>query len=153
MPFWRLYYHLVWGTKNREPLIDEGIEKRLFPYLVDRANELDCRVLAINGWNDHVHMVISIPPKYAIAEVVKRLKGASSHDFDGLGWQRGYGALSVGERQCQIAIGYVKNQKEHHTQHTMIAPLERMDEEEAESDNQTVHEAAGEYIAGEDLPF
>ena len=153
MPFWRLYYHLVWGTKNREPLIDESIEKRLFPYLVDRANELDCGVLAINGWNDHVHMVISIPPKYAIAEVVKRLKGASSHDFDGLGWQRGYGALSVGERQCQIAIGYVKNQKEHHTQQTTIAPLERMDDDVVGVEGRAIHEAAAEYIEGEDLPF
>lgn len=93
-----------------------------------------------------MHMVISIPPKYAIAEVVKRLKGASSHDFEGLGWQRGYGVLSVGERQCQIAIGYVENQKKHHAQQTTIAPLERMNEDEVGLEGQAVHEPGGEYI-------
>ena len=153
MPFWRLYYHLVWGTKNRGPLIDEGLENHLFPYLIDRARELECKVLAISGWNDHVHMVISIPPKYAVAEVVKRLKGASSHDFEDLGWQRGYGVLSVGERQCQIAIGYVENQKKHHAQQTTIAPLERMNEDEVGVESRVVHKAGGEYIVGEDLPF
>ena len=42
MAFWRLYYHLVWATKNREPLIKPEIEKRLYAYLVHKAAELEC---------------------------------------------------------------------------------------------------------------
>ncbi|MCI0645200.1 MAG: IS200/IS605 family transposase [Chloroflexi bacterium] len=135
MPFWRTYYHLVWATKNREPLIQPAIERRLFSYLVNKANELEVRVYAINGWVDHVHLVVSIPPKHAVAYVVKRLKGASAFDLNqpgGLGgefqWQRGYGVLTLGERQRPQAEAYVRNQKEHHGRQTTNSWLERVDE-------------------------
>jgi len=49
MPFYRLYYHLVWPTKNREPLIDPAIEKRLFAYLVNKGSELGVYTYGING--------------------------------------------------------------------------------------------------------
>ena len=82
MPFWRTYYHLVWATKNREPLIQPAIERRLYAYLLNKARELEVRVYAINGWFDHVHLVGSVPPKHAVAYVVKRLKGASAFDLN-----------------------------------------------------------------------
>jgi REP element-mobilizing transposase RayT len=132
MAFWRLYYHLVWATKNREPLIQPEIEKRLYAYIVNKAAELESYVYSINGWYDHIHLVIAIPPKHAVADVVKHLKGASSHDLNHGGelgyqfaWQRGYGALSLGERQRPQAEEYVANQKDHHQQQTAIAWLER----------------------------
>ena len=130
MPFWRLYYHLVWATKNREAIIDSTLEHRLYPYLTEEANSLGCRVDAINGFEDHIHIVISIPPKFANAEIVQRLKGSSSHDFKELSWQSGYGIFSCGEKQRQFAIKYVKDQKEHHRQKTTNGWLERCDDED-----------------------
>lgn len=131
MAFWRLYYHLTWATKNREHLIRPEIEERLYGYIVNKAAELGVYVYAINGWYDHIHLVVAIPPKHAVAEVVKRLKGASSHDLNHAGgldyefaWQRGYGALSLGERQRPAAEEYVENQKQHHKQQTANAWLE-----------------------------
>jgi putative transposase len=129
MPFCRLFYHLVWATKNRLPLIGPKIEEKLHAYLCQKAGELDCRVFAVNGWQDHVHLVISIPPKLSISEVVKRLKGASSNEFPDLYWQRGYGALSVSERNLGAALEYVKRQKEHHMQQTAFLKLERCDDD------------------------
>src|SRR6476661_6869597 len=85
MSFWRLYYHLVWSTKNREHLIQPDVETRLYLYLVSKAAELDVYVYAINGWFDHIHMVVAIPPNHAVAEVVKRLKGGRSHDLNSSG--------------------------------------------------------------------
>ncbi len=140
MPFWRTYYHLVWATKERKPYIQPAVEKQLFPYLVSKAQEFRTNVYALNGWTDHVHLVVSIPPRYAVADVVKSLKGASSHflnhdvGLDRMGlqelfaWQRGYGVLTVGERQRPIAEEYVRRQKEHHHQQSTIAWLERYDE-------------------------
>lgn len=132
MSFWRLYYHLVWATKNRKPLIKPEIEKRLYAYIVHKAAELECYVYAINGWHEHVHLVIAIPPKHAVAQVVKHLKGASSHDLNHnarldyeFAWQRGYGALSLGERQRPQAEEYVVNQKTHHGAQSATAWLER----------------------------
>jgi REP-associated tyrosine transposase len=129
MPFWRLYYHLVWATKNREQIILPEIEARLYAYIVRRAAEMDVYVYAINGWYDHVHLIATIPPKYAIATVIKRLKGPSAHEFNQLGenhfvWQRGYGVFSLGERQRPIAEAYVVNQKQHHQQQTTNVWLE-----------------------------
>jgi putative transposase len=128
MPFWRLYYHLVWSTKDRLPLIDAAMESRLFPYLRDKAHQLGCKVVAVNGWVDHVHIVICIPPKLSIAEVVQALKGSSSHDIVDLYWQRGYGAFSLGESQSHFAVEYVNNQKEHHAQQTTNQWLERCED-------------------------
>jgi len=132
MAFWRLYYHLVWSTKDRQPLIQPEIEKRLYAYLVNKAAEQESYVYAINGWYEHIHLVIAIPPKHAVAHVVKHLKGASSYDLNhaaGLdyqfAWQRGYGALTLGERQRPQAVDYVANQKTHHQAQTAIPWLER----------------------------
>lgn len=148
MAFWRLYYHLVWSTKNREPLIKPEIEKRLYAYLVTKAAELGCYVYAVNGCQEHVHLIIAIPPKHAVAEVVKHLKGASSHNLNQAGldytfaWQRGYGALSLGERQRQQAEDYVAKQKTHHADRTAIAWLERdSDFDEGPTDTGITHES------------
>jgi REP element-mobilizing transposase RayT len=132
MSFWRLYYHLIWATKDRLPLIEPDIEQRLYGYIIRKAMELETKIYAINGTSDHVHLIAAIPPKLAVAEVVKHFKGASAHDLNQAGrkngtfvWQRGYGVLSVGERQKSIAIAYVQAQKQHHAQNTTFAWLER----------------------------
>jgi len=169
VPFWRLYYHLVWATKNREHFITPEIEDRLYAYIVNKAAELDLYVYAINGWFDHVHLVVSIPPKHAVAYVVKRLKGASSHDLNHAGgldfhfaWQRGYGALSLGERQRPVAATYVEAQKQHHSEQTMTAWLERCAEFDEGPDEQgiavkrvppVVREETGKYDFLGESPF
>lgn len=169
MAFWRLYYHLVWATKNREPLIQPPVEKRLFAYMITKAAELEAYVYAVNGWYDHVHLVASIPPKHAVAEVVKHLKGASSHDLNHAGglegsfaWQRGYGVFSLGESQRPTAEAYVNNQKQHHTQQTTNGWLERCDELDEGPDDIGLHvdnvppilrEPPAEYQALGAIPF
>ncbi len=134
MALWRLYYHLVWGTKNRQPLIDSKREARLYPYIVSKADSLNCIIHAINGTDTHVHVVASIPPKIAIAEFVKLIKGSSSHhlnqnfpDQPKFIWQEGYGVFSLGGKQLDKAIAYVENQKIHHQHNTTISMLERID--------------------------
>ena len=103
MSFWRTYYHIVWSTKNREALVTPEIEPRLFAYIVNKAAELGVYIYDINGWTDHIHVVSAVPPKEAVAHVVKTLKGASSHDLNQQGVlrshaarQTGHGALLVG---------------------------------------------------------
>ena len=128
MPFWRAYYHVVWGTYDREPYITTLLEPRLFSYLVRKASELGVVVYAINGWTEHVHLLVAIPPKHSVSEFIKTLKGASSHDMSAAGfplqWQRGYGALTCGEKQIPIAQAYIESQKTHHADNTVIKMLE-----------------------------
>ena len=79
MALWRLYYHLVWATKERQSLITKELEPRLYGYIISKAGELDTIIHAINGIENHVHLVASIPPKISISDFVKKIKGSSSH--------------------------------------------------------------------------
>ena len=166
MSFWRTYYHLVWATKNRESFIAPDIEDRLYAYLEKKAREIGVTVFALNGMPDHVHLIVSIPPKLSISQVVKRLKGASSHDLNQVGigftWQRGYGVLTLGERQRPIAEAYVRNQKKHHNEISTNGWLERMAEAEDgpvfeiqdhEDSSRVVRDEHGSYESIDEMPF
>lgn len=133
MSYWRLYYHLVWSTKKRLPLIKPEKETELYGYIIGKADYLGCIIHAIDGTENHIHLVASIPPSLSISQFVKKIKGSSSHhwnyifatDSDKFYWQEGYGAFSLGSRQLETAVNYVKNQKVHHSQGTAIAALEK----------------------------
>jgi len=133
MALWRLYYHLVWATKHRHPLIEPQHEPGLYNYIIGKADSLGAITHAIGGIEDHLHVVVSIPPKLSIADFVKNIKGSSAYYMNHLngglkkfGWQDGYGVFSMGETQLETAVAYVQKQKEHHAQGTEKAWLEKM---------------------------
>jgi putative transposase len=135
MPYWKLYYHFIWGTKNRLPLIDPALESDLYRVIAAKAQKLGGFVHVIGGIEDHVHLAVSIPPKIAPAKFIGDVKGNSSHfvnyvikpDFE-FHWQAEYGVLSFGERNLAGIVRYIHKQKEHHANRTLITALERMDE-------------------------
>jgi REP element-mobilizing transposase RayT len=131
MPYWRLYYHFVWTTKNRLPLIVPDVEEELFGYLIGKAHVLKSIVHAVGGLEDHVHLAVSVPPSIALSDFVARLKGSSSHRLneileDAFAWQVGYGVVSFGEKQLPWVVGYVNGQKQHHAELTAVAKLEEI---------------------------
>ncbi|MDO8672966.1 MAG: IS200/IS605 family transposase [Dehalococcoidia bacterium] len=134
MPLWIIYYHIVWTTKDRLPLISPDLERPLIDYVTGKAVALETILHAINGTEDHLHLVLSIPPKLSVAHVVGHLKGASSHWANErtdhkpeFAWQRGYGVFSFGPRQLQDAVSYVHRQKEHHRDgSTVVQWLEKV---------------------------
>jgi REP element-mobilizing transposase RayT len=138
MAFWRLYYHLVWATKDRQPFITPDKEPKLYSYIIGKADSLGCILHAIGGIENHIHLVVSIPPSLSIADFVKNIKGSSAHHLNhGLpnscspfSWQRGYGVFSLGSKQLAQAVDYVNNQKAHHLQGTAISSLERDSDED-----------------------
>jgi putative transposase len=137
MAMWRLYYHLVWATKERHPFISSEIEIKLYSYITGKADSLNSIVHAIGGTENHIHLILSIPPTQSIAEFVKNIKGSSSHYLnqtfrnpDKFGWQEGYGVFSLGQRQLEQAVTYVLNQKEHHLQNTVNSHLEKITHED-----------------------
>lgn len=148
MPYWRIFYHLVWAFKNREGLLTSEIEARLYPYWQEKAAASNCSILAVNGSMDHVHLIISIPPSLSVSSVTQKLKGASSHDFK-LQWQSSYGVFSISERNLSAAIAYVENQKNHHKEGTTNQWLEITDEDQL---NHRIKEDHGEYLIN-DLPI
>ncbi|ABA20951.1 Transposase IS200-like protein [Trichormus variabilis ATCC 29413] len=134
MSLWRLYYHIVWATKQRLPLIMPSKESELHNYIIGKSDALNCIVHGIGGMEDHIHLVVSIPPTLAIADFIKKIKGSSSYYFnhniaassDKFSWQEGYGVFSLGSKQLEQAVNYVKNQKIHHSQGTTNSHLENI---------------------------
>jgi len=131
MPYWKLYYHLIWATFERCALIDGNCERVILLTLHGKAKELGLTLHAVGSVQDHIHVVASIPPARSVAECVKGLKGASSRAVNSreatdraFRWQEGYGALSIGERSLATVVGYVKAQKEHHRDGRTIALYE-----------------------------
>ena len=136
MPYWKLYYHFIWGTKNRLPLINSAFEAELYKVIAAKVKTMDGFVHAIGGTEEHVHLAVSIPPKVAPAKFIGDVKGNSSHyvnhiikpDFE-FYWQDEYGVLSFGEKNLPTIVKYIHNQKQHHADGTLIAAMERMDKQ------------------------
>jgi putative transposase len=130
MTLWRTYYHFVWATRDRLALITPDRESLLYEYIGQKSQFLEVQLHAIGGMPDHIHLIVSIPPKIAIAEFVKRIKGGSSHYLNELsgaqdfGWQREYGVFSLGSQQLDRATGYVNSQKQRHEDRRLIKMLE-----------------------------
>jgi putative transposase len=138
MSFWRHCHHLVWATRGREPSIQPGIEGPLRAYIVSKSAELGVHIYAIGSCRDHIHLVAAIPPRLSVAQVVKTVKGASSHFVNHVlcpperfAWQHGYGSMTMGATQRAAAVAYVESQKQHHAQGMANAWLERYCERES----------------------
>jgi putative transposase len=113
--------HIIFSTKNREPLIQPEVEPELFPYLTTACRTADSPALIINGTMDHMHLLVKLGRKIAIADLVEAIKTSSSRWIKTKGppyrdfhWQNGYGAFSVGQSGVPALKQYIANQKEHH---------------------------------------
>lgn len=123
MAYTKLFYHIVWSTKYREPTITPAIEYRLHSYIAKKAIYLGGIVHAINGINDHVHLAVSIPPQISISKFIGQIKAVSSVRINQSGlcsqkffWQSAYSIFSFRESELPNIIRYVKNQKQHHVE-------------------------------------
>ena len=127
----QLYLHCVWATWDRLPLIIPDIETPLYIILAAKCRELDCIPLAIGGIDDHVHLLVRLSPKIAVAQLIGQIKGASSHAITHtlrpahfFKWQGSYGAFTISQRSIDHVCGYIQNQKKHHAEKTVINALE-----------------------------
>lgn len=117
----KVWIHAIWATKNRHRLIVPKVEAILYPFLIAQFAALDCPIRIINGMPDHVHCLFLLDANKSIAEVLKQVKGSSSHylnqqdlTIEKFAWQTGYGAFSASESNLQKIYSYIKSQKEHH---------------------------------------
>src|SRR3989440_6595705 len=116
-----IFVHLVFSTKNREPFITPVVKAELHPYMAKILRELKSSSLAIDGTNDHVHILFSLARVIKIADLVEEVKTSSSkwiktkgREFRNFHWQRGYGAFSIGQSNVDALKRYIRGQKQHH---------------------------------------
>ena len=118
---YKMLAHIVYSTKNRVDLIAPGIEDGLFGYMHGIAENNGAKLILANGTANHVHLLVSLPKKIDIPELIGDMKRDSSSwikkqdsIFSNFYWQKGYGAFSIGQSQVETVSGYIKRQKEHH---------------------------------------
>ncbi len=131
MPYWKLNYHLVWSTKWREPVLIGTMEQTAKASILASAKTLGLHVHSIAVQPDHVHFAFAAPPRLAVSEITRRLKGGSSHLLGKtygdawVGWQAEYGVVGFGEQSLGRVIRYVANQAEHHRDDQLWRELEK----------------------------
>lgn len=118
----KIWIHLIFGTKDRMPLIEESFEKQLYAHIKKIIeSDFKSQLIVINGTADHIHILMLQNRNYSIAEIGKNVKGNSSDWINQNGftnskfaWQTGYGAFSISESMIDNVKQYIRNQKEHH---------------------------------------
>jgi putative transposase len=120
---WECKYHVVFIPKYRKKALFGGIRKYLGDVFRELASERESRVEEGHLMPDHVHMLISIPPKYSVAQVVGFIKGKSAiniartymgrrRNFVGQSfWARGYFVSTVG-RDESVIRAYIERQED-----------------------------------------
>ncbi len=116
-----LKYHLVWCPKYRRPVLTEAVASRLAEIIAQVADELDATIHVHEIMPDHVHLFIESDPRWSVAEIVNRLKGASSRllrsEFPHLKsrlptlWTKSYYAGTIGSVSEETVRNYIENQK------------------------------------------
>ena len=121
---WECKYHLVWIPKYRKKVIYLSLRKYLGEILRELATQKESKIIEGHLMSDHVHMLISIPPKYAVSQVVGFIKGKSAiqiaRNFQGrkknfVGqhfWARGYYVSTVGKDEGAVRAYIKKQEKE-----------------------------------------
>jgi len=125
MPYIRVWIHLVWATKDRQPYLNKTIRKQVFKHIKENGLTKDIMVDHINGHQEHVHCLISMNSHQNIETVANLLKGESSFWINKnklanskFGWQDEYFAASISHSQVDAIRQYIRNQEEHHKKKT-----------------------------------
>lgn len=122
MSYINLIYHIVFRTKYSTWAINVENEKLLYQYIWGYIKRRNCKLYQINGMPDHIHLLVGLHSTISIADFIQQLKNAT-HLFmernkayfpDFYSWAKGYCALTYAEKDKDMIIRYIKNQKQHH---------------------------------------
>ena len=120
---WECKYHVVWIPKCRRKMLYGQLRKNMGEMFHELARQKESRVLEGHLQPDHVHMLISIPPKYAVSQVVGYMKGKSAihiartylgqrKNYCGMSfWVRGYFVSTVGADE-DVVRAYIREQEQ-----------------------------------------
>ena len=133
-----LLVHLIFSTKDRRPYLDAELRPRLFAYMGGILRELGSTPVLINGPEDHVHALTSLPATLALSDLMRVVKTNCSRwvheqwpQRRQFAWQSGYGAFGVSRSNADEVERYIAGQQEHHRhvgfQEEFLAFLKRHD--------------------------
>ncbi len=128
-----VYIHLAWATWERVPLLVGELERGIHRSITNSCEGLKAKVVAVGGIEDHVHLLVQLPSALGTADLARRAKGASAHLANhtlaigsSFKWQPGYGSVSVSPSHLNQVARYIANQRQHHSNNTLISLLEQV---------------------------
>jgi putative transposase len=131
--FTQIFYHIVFSTKERRPLIREDRREDLLRYIWGIHNNFDCHLYRVNAVEDHIHILTSIHPSVALGKYINAVKTGSSGWIrknrvfpNWFGWQDGYGGFTLSIREKEAVMDYIKRQPEHHKKETFVDEYKRL---------------------------
>lgn len=117
-------------------MITPEIEERVYRYIVKVCEDDGCEILAIGGLEDHIHLLVKVPPTLPYFKLMKDVKGGSSRFISQtlqpsswVGWQAHYGAFAVSPHEISKVAQYINNQKERHAKDNLWLSAEETFEE------------------------
>ncbi len=131
MSFIKIWVHVVWLTKNKYPYLTKEIRDKLIYHIIKNGDTKGIHINFINGYFDHLHLLISMKPEQSIAEIIHFIKGESSYwvnknkltqiEFK---WQPEYYVAAVSSQNVEKVRKYIKNQEKHHYIKTLDDEIE-----------------------------
>jgi putative transposase len=122
MSYVTVWLHCVWSTKNREPVLTKELRPELFQHIFDNGRRKRIWVDTVNGYQEHVHTLISLDKSMSIAKALQLMKGESANWLnkhplvkEKIHWQDDYFVVSVGQSQVEKVRNYIRNQEQHHS--------------------------------------
>ncbi len=119
--FIKLWVHAIWTTKDRIALIPAINDGKIYEFIHQELNKMHCEVNIINGMPNHIHCLFQLDHQKCISDVIKQIKGSSSHFINTnnlttskFSWQVGYSSFSVSQSMIEKVGTYIRNQKQHH---------------------------------------
>jgi len=131
MPYIKIYVHMVWSTKNRIKFLTKDIRSRVFIHIKENAELKGIHLDFVNGYEDHVHCLVSLTANMSVAKIANLIKGESSHWINknnltkvSFEWQDEYWAAGVGEKEIARVRNYIRKQERHHNKKFFEEELE-----------------------------
>jgi len=132
MAFVKVWIHAVWGTKNREPVLEKGILESVCDHIKENGKLKGIFIECVNGYSDHLHCLMLLNADTSISKQMQLIKGESSFWINKnkiikgkFEWADECFASSVSEDKLDIARAYILNQQEHHKKVTFKDEYEK----------------------------
>jgi REP element-mobilizing transposase RayT len=113
------------------PLITPDIQEVIYASIIGQCHQLGGTVIAIGGIEEHIHLLTGIPPTLSVSDLIKNIKGSSSHlithkiePCEFFKWQGSYGAFTVSHNDIGTVANYVRNQAFHHRNKSVFSDWE-----------------------------
>lgn len=117
----QLYVQIVVSPKRKHSLIGKEWDARLYKYITGIIKNNNHKLFAINGTDNHLHILISMSPTKSLSDLMMVVKSNSSKwinenklTIGRFEWQEGFGAFSYSKSHIPAVVKYIENQKEHH---------------------------------------